>query len=293
MSINNSCEDGSAPLLEAREVSYKYPGGKSALDKVSLAVKRSMRLALVGANGAGKTTLLLHLNGILRPSSGQILLDGQPIGYSRKELARLRQAVALVFQDPEDQLFAGTVYQDISFGPLNLGLPENEVRQRVEEALEWLDIADLRNQPVHMLSFGQKKRAAIAGAVAMKPRLLALDEPTGGLDPATSSRLLELLNLLHQSGTTLVVATHDIDFAYEWADEVAVMRQGQVVAQGPSAGVLSDGSLMKSCGLRRPWLIEISDVLGEVGSPSEQATYPKSFDELRTRLLRHSATSPT
>ena len=222
-------------ILSARDLVFSY-GDVAGLDRLSLEVSEGRRLAIVGANGAGKTTLLLHLNGTNRPAAGAVLLRGEPVTYDRAGLTALRTAVGLVFQNPDDQLFAGTVYQDVSFGPLNIGLSEDVTRSRVEDALEALEIAHLRDRPTHMLSYGQKKRAAIAGAVAMRPEVLILDEPMAGLDPSGSWHLMGLLTRLHEAGTTLVVATHDMSLAYEWADEVAVLRDGRIVAHGEPPG---------------------------------------------------------
>ena len=258
-------------ILAAEELHYAYDGGVTALNGVDLAVREGLRHALVGANGAGKTTLFLHLNGTLRPTSGAVLLDGSPPSYTRRGLTAWRQSVGLVFQDPDDQLFAGNVFQDVSFGPLNLGLTEAEARERVEEALFALDIVHLRDRPTHMLSFGQKKRASIAGAVAMRPRVLIIDEPLSGLDPSGAEQFLEVLKGLHEAGTTLMIATHDMALAYEWADEVAVMHSGRIVAQGAPPEIMADGELLRECGLRMPWVLEADASLRSAGLlPADQ-----------------------
>ncbi len=192
----------SDPALEARDIGFDYPGGIAALTALNLTIARGRRLAILGPNGAGKTTLLLHLNGTLRPKTGGIFLNGAPGGYSRGGLRAWRGTVGLVLQKPDDQLFSASVRQDISFGPLNLGLPEDAVRARVVD------------HPTHMLSFGQKKRVAIAGIMAMRPAVLVLDEPIARLDPSGERHLLKALDGLHQAGTTLVFSTHDIDFAW-------------------------------------------------------------------------------
>ncbi len=267
-------------ILEARGVAYRYPGGAQALRGIDLAVPRGIRLAVLGANGAGKSTLLLHLNGTLRPERGAIILDGQPVEYSRRGLLRWRRQVGLVFQDPDDQLFSATVYQDVSFGPLNLGLPEPEVRERVEEALQALEIAHLRDRPTHLLSFGQKKRAAIAGIVAMRPGVLILDEPAAGLDPDGAEQLLALLERLHRAGTTLIVATHDMDLAYGWADEVVVLHEGAVLRHGRPEVVLRDGAALICARLRMPWVLEIGVRLLEMGWIADGFRLPRKRSEL-------------
>lgn len=219
-------------LIEAHDLHYTFAGGIPALSGVDFAVRPGARVALLGANGAGKTTVLLHLNGSLKPSRGTLRLGGEMAGYDRAALMRWRTRVGLVLQDPDDQLFAGTVYEDVSFGPLNLGLPEPDVRARVTFALEALGIADLAARPAHMLSFGQKRRAAIAGIVAMRPQVLLLDEPTAGLDPHGVGQLLATLDALAAAGTALVLSTHDVDLAYAWAETVALMDHGRIIAEG-------------------------------------------------------------
>jgi cobalt/nickel transport system ATP-binding protein len=253
------------PVLQAHDLRHQYDGGVLALDGLDLALHPGVRHALVGANGAGKTTLFLHLNGTLRPQSGSMHVDGNPADYSRVGLTAWRQVVGLVFQNPDDQLFAGTVQQDVSFGPFNLGLTEQETRERVDESLDALGIAHLRDRPTHMLSYGQKKRASIAGAVAMRPRVLIVDEPLSGLDPSGQEHFLGVLSDLHAQGTTIVIATHDMSLAYEWADEVSVMNAGRVVDHGPPTTVMTDAAVLDRCGLRRPWALEVEMELRSAG----------------------------
>jgi cobalt/nickel transport system ATP-binding protein len=213
-------------------------------------VRQGVRLALLGGNGSGKSTLLLHLNGTLRPAAGEVRRQGRQLDYTRRGLAVLRQNVALVFQDPDDQLFAGTLAQDVSFGPLNLGLDRTEAAHRVATALAAVGLADLGALPPHMLSHGQRKRAAIAGALALHPSVLVLDEPTAGLDPAGIDILLDHLDALHAQGMTVVFSTHDLRLARHWADEVAILHAGRVVAHGAAASVLDDAAVIAAAGLR-------------------------------------------
>ena len=244
-------------ILQAQGLSYAYPGGIPALSGLDLTISRGRRLAIVGPNGAGKTTVLMHLNGTFRPTAGQIRLDGTAMGYSRAELAAWRRRVGLVLQDADDQLFAATVAEDVSFGPLNMGLSEAEARLRVDEALTALGIADLAQRSTHMLSFGQKKRVAIAGAVAMRPDILLLDEPTAGLDAQGSAALLDVMGTLEAAGTTLVFTTHDVDMAYGFAHHVAVFDGGKVLAQGDAVDIFSNGRVMAAAGLQQPLALEI------------------------------------
>jgi cobalt/nickel transport system ATP-binding protein len=280
-----------AAVLTARELTYRY-GDVVGVSGLSLDVSEGRRLAIVGANGAGKTTLLLHLNGTHRPSGGTILLRGAPVQYDRRGLTALRTAVGLVFQNPDDQLFAGSVFQDVSFGPLNIGLSEAEARGRVDDALEALEIAHLRDRPTHMLSYGQKKRAAIAGAVAMRPEVLILDEPMAGLDPSGSWHLMGLLTRLHESGTTLVVATHDMSLAYEWADEVAVLREGAIVAHGVPQDVMHDPAELAHCGLRVPWVADITQTLRECGVLPPDVPAPRTREELKEMITLRCGVAP-
>ncbi|NEC74056.1 ATP-binding cassette domain-containing protein, partial [Streptomyces rochei] len=216
----------STALVALRGVSFAYEEGPPVLTGLDFAVHEGRALALLGRNGSGKTTLMRLLSGGLRPHAGRLTLGGEPVRYDRGGLTRLRTTVQLVVQDPDDQLFAASVAQDVSFGPLNLGLSDAEVRSRVGEALAALDIAALADRPTHLLSYGQRKRAAIAGAVAMRPRVLILDEPTAGLDPDGQERLLATLDRLRAAGTTVLMATHDVDLALRWADEVALLTRG-------------------------------------------------------------------
>jgi len=176
-------------------------------------VERGSRSAILGVNGAGKTTMFLHLNGILRPQSGQVIYEGAPLDYDRQKLHKLRSRVGLVFQNPDSQLFSASVREDVSFGPMNLGLDKHVVRERVAHALHAVGLTDYADKPVHNLSFGQKKRVCIAGVLAMQPEVIILDEPMAGLDMAMQTELVRILDRLHAEGMTIMIATHDIDFA--------------------------------------------------------------------------------
>jgi cobalt/nickel transport system ATP-binding protein len=202
------------------------------------------------------------LNGTLKPRGGQVLLGGMPGRYDRRGLRDWRSRVGLVLQDPDDQIFAATVARDVAFGPLNLGFRDAEVRERVQGALEALGIADLADRPTHMLSFGQKRRVAIAGALAMRPEVLMLDEPTAGLDADGVTRLMAALEAVAALGTTLVLSTHDVDLAYAWAADVAVFSDGVTVAQGPAAEVLGDRKALAEARLQAPMILELARAMG-------------------------------
>lgn len=251
-------------VIELQGVTFTYPGDIKALDNFSAAFVRGRRTAVLGRNGSGKTTLFSLLNGLQRPQSGQILFNGDRIGYDRQSLLKLRQAVGMVFQDPDSQLFSACLYEDISFGPMNLGLPENEVRLRVERALTQMKLAGLENRPTHSLSFGQKKRACIAGVLAMQPQLLVLDEPFAGLDPVMAAEFSAILDQLHRGGTTLIIATHDLDLAYSWADEVIVLQEGRLLADGTAAEALVRPDVHAELGAS-PIVAEISAAIALTG----------------------------
>ncbi|MFJ3925828.1 energy-coupling factor ABC transporter ATP-binding protein [Streptomyces sp. NPDC090022] len=269
------------PLVELSGAGFAYEDGPPVLRGVDLALREGRALALLGRNGSGKTTLMRLLSGGLRPASGVLSLDGVPVSYDRAGLTRLRTSVQLVVQDPDDQLFAASVEQDVSFGPMNLGLPREEVRARVEAALAALDITHLRDRPTHLLSFGQRKRAAIAGAVAMRPRVLILDEPTAGLDPDGQERLLDTLGVL--SGTTVVMATHDVDLAVRWADDAAVLTPAGL-RLGPAADLLCDPELLTAAGLRQAWSPAVTAFLRAHGLLAPGAPGPRTPQAL-TELL--------
>jgi cobalt/nickel transport system ATP-binding protein len=241
-----------------------YDRARPVLDGAALTVPPGRRLALLGANGSGKTTLLRCLSGALAPTRGRVMLDGAELRHTRTGLRAHRQAVQLVLQDPDDQLFSASVAQDVSFGPVNLGLPEAEVRARVGEALDLLAVAHLAGRPTHQLSYGERKRVAIAGAVAMRPCVLLLDEPTAGLDPSAVAEALAALTRLQGAGSTVVMSTHDVDLALAWADEVAVVVDRAVV-QGPPEVLLGDDDLLARARLDRPWALTVGARLRELG----------------------------
>ncbi|MCY1204917.1 Cobalt import ATP-binding protein CbiO [compost metagenome] len=270
--------------LTATELSVRF-GSRQVLQGASLIVPPGSRTALLGANGSGKTTLLRTLSGAQRPDVGEVLVGGVPLRYDRKGLIKHRQEVQLVLQDPDDQLFSADVRRDVSFGPLNTGLTECEVHDRVMEALNVLRIADLADRPTHQLSFGQRKRVAIAGALAMHPCLLLLDEPTAGLDPSGVDEMLEGLERLEKHGTTVVLATHDVDLALTWASQVAIV-EGGTVTQGDPTDLLGNADLIARARLRRPWVLELTDRLDL--TPSTDGL-PRTLDALATAISRQMA----
>jgi cobalt/nickel transport system ATP-binding protein len=259
-----------------------YQRDRPVLDGASLPVPAGRRLALLGANGSGKTTLLRCLSGALKPLAGAVTVDGAPLEHSRRGLRAHRQEVQLVLQDPDDQLFSASVAQDVSFGPLNLGLSEEAVRERVREALDLLAVDHLAGRPTHQLSFGERKRVAIAGAVAMRPCVLLLDEPTAGLDPSAVADTLAALTRLQEHDSTVVMSTHDVDLALRWADEVAVVVDRTVV-QGPPGDLLGDDALLARARLERPWALTVGARLRALGLLPE-GTLPRDVAGLLAAL---------
>lgn len=251
-------------ILELRDVEYAYEGDALALRGVSLSIGAAERIVLLGNNGAGKSTLFLSCNGVLHPKKGERLLHGRPIGEKKRDLMELRQKVGVVFQEPDRQFVAPTVEEEVSFGPMNLGLPEEEVRARVDEVLAMMRLGEYRQRPPHMLSGGEKKLVSIAGVLVMQPEIILLDEPTATLDPRNIILLEENLELLWEAGITLLVATHDVEFAWRWASRAVVMSEGQVLADDTPAAVFAEEALLRQAGLVRPILYEVAQMLGEV-----------------------------
>lgn len=276
---------GAASVLSGRGLGFRYdsPGAEPVFTGLDAGVGRGEALVVLGPNGGGKTTLLRLLAGSLSPAEGTVYLDGEPVRQSRRGIGALRRRVQMVFQDPDDQLFSASVAQDVSFGPLNQGLPVEEVRARVVWALESLGIAALAQAPTHLLSYGQRKRVALAGAVAMRPGVLILDEPTAGLDPAGTESLLEVLDGLRSGGMALVVSTHDVDLAHRWADRVMVVDRG-LLGSGPTAEILSDAALLGSARLRPAWGPAVGRALRAAGLLSGGAPDPVSPEEVAALL---------
>jgi len=234
-------------IVEVREVAYRYPDDTPALHDVSFRITHGESVAIVGANGAGKSTLLLHLNGYLSPQKGQIRIGDFPL--TKKTILGVRRTVGMVFQDPDDQLFMPTVCDDVAFGPLNLGLPPQEVALRVEKALSMVGAAHLKNRPPYKLSKGEKKAVAIASVLSMSPDILVMDEPTADLDPKARR---ELIGLLKGFEHTKVIATHDLDMVLDLCERTIVMHQGRITADGPTASIFQDETLLQESHLEKP-----------------------------------------
>jgi cobalt/nickel transport system ATP-binding protein len=236
------------PVLDVRGLAFAYPDGHQALFGVDLHVHRGERVALLGPNGAGKTTLVLHLNGILAAGAGSVAVSGLPV--DRDNIPEIRRRVGIVFQDPDDQLFMGTVRADVGFGPANLGLTGAALEERVQTALEQVGMAEYADRPPHHLSFGQRRRVAVATVLAMQPEILVLDEPSSNLDPASRRELADILRSLD---VTVLMVTHDLPYALELCPRSVVLSDGNVVADGSTYDVLTDDILMRAHRLELPF----------------------------------------
>lgn len=270
--------------LSTKNLSYTYPDGTHALKNINLEIKKAKKVAIIGPNGAGKSTLFSHFNGLTEATSGLIEIDGKAMKYDKKSLLEVRQKVGIVFQDPNDQLFAPTVKEDVAFGPMNLGLNYEEVEKRVSEALEMVEMTEFRDKTPHHLSGGQQKRVAIAGIIAMRPEIMILDEPTAGLDPAGVDKVLSILNNLNKEGMTIVISSHDIEMVNEFADEIFVLNHGEIIANGDKHEIFSDKELIKRAHLRAPITTEILHALKEKGFDVD--THKISVDELVEEIIK-------
>ena len=271
-------------VIEAENLSYSYEeNDRKALDGLSVRIGRGRKVAFMGGNGSGKSTFFLCLNGILRPDEGRVLIDGEPVSYTRKGLLDVRKKVGIVFQEPDNQLFSASVFQEISFGILNLGVDEETARREVEKVIRELEITPFQNRPAHALSGGQKKQVAIADIFVMHPEIMILDEPASALDAAHTKKVHELIRGLTEQGITVLMSLHDIDYAWAWADEIVLMHEGKVMKQGTPREVCEDEEALKKAGLARPGVLRIYEKLKGRGMLLGDQI-PGSMDELAEML---------
>lgn len=271
-------------MLEVKNIKYSYNHDYQALKGVSLKIEKGEMVALLGKNGAGKSTLFLHLNGIYQPDEGQVFIDGEELKYDKKSLLKFRQKVGIVFQNPDDQIFAPTVEEDVAFGPLNLGLSMEEVQDRVENALARVGMSGFEKKAPHHLSGGQKKRVAIAGILAMKPEVMVLDEPTAGLDPQGVVDLSILLRELNDEGITIVISTHEVDLVPNYAEKVFVLVDGLLIAEGTPKEIFAKPEILEQANLKVPIVTDLFQQLESEGYDMH-GDYPLTIDEAKEKFL--------
>ena len=272
-------------MLEVKNIKYSYNKDYQALKGVSLKVEEGEMVALLGKNGAGKSTLFLHLNGIYEPDEGQVFIDGEELKYDKKSLLKFRQKVGIVFQNPDDQIFAPTVEEDVAFGPLNLDLPMEEVQKRVTESLARVGMSGFEKKAPHHLSGGQKKRVAIAGILAMRPKIMVLDEPTAGLDPQGVTDLSILLKELNDEGITIIISTHEVNLVPTYAKRVFVLVDGLLIAEGSPKEIFAQPEILEKANLEVPIVTELFQELEKEGFDMNN-DYPLTIDEAKDKFLK-------
>lgn len=245
------------------------------LKGLTLDFSRQSVTGLIGANGCGKSTLFMNLSGILRPQQGAVLWQGKPLDYSKRGLLALRQQVATVFQDPDQQIFYTDIDSDIAFALRNIGVSEADIARRIDDALTLVDAQSFRHQPIQCLSHGQKKRVAIAGALVLQAKYLLLDEPTAGLDPSGRAQMIDIIQRIVAQGNHVVISSHDIDLIYEVCDAVYVLRRGELLVEGTPGEVFAQKTHLEQAGLTQPWLVKLHTELGMPLCKSEAELYAR------------------
>jgi len=269
-------------ILKVEDLYYIYGNGKSALDGVSVDIYEGEKIAVIGSNGSGKSTFFLNVDGVLTPEHGKIIYRDTVI--NKKNLNELRKNIGIVFQDADNQIIASTVRAEVAFGPMNLKLPKEEVLKRVEEALTYMNISELKDRPPHYLSGGEKKRVSIADIIAMKSEIIIFDEPTAALDPLNAQILEKVLLKLGCEGKTMLISTHDVDFAYRWAERVLVFCEGKIIADGTPLKIFQNKEILKQANLKQPTMLEVYELLVEKHLLEDTKVYPKSTQEFKKIL---------
>lgn len=272
-------------ILKVQDLHYVYGNGTSALDGVSVDIYEGDKIAVLGSNGSGKSTFFLNINGVFVPEQGKVIYRDTVV--NKKNLNELRKNIGIVFQDADNQIIASTVRAEVGFGPMNLKLPKEEVQKRVEEALAYMNISDFKDRPPHYLSGGEKKRVTIADIIAMKSEIIIFDEPTAALDPLNALMLEEVLAKLASEGKTMLISTHDVDFAYRWAERVLVFCNGKIIADGTPLEIFQNRSILKQANLKQPTMLEVYELLVEKNVIEDTKVYPKSTEEFKKMLEKY------
>ena len=268
-------------ILKAEDLYFSYDDDNShSLNGLSLEIKRGQKIAVMGANGSGKSTFFLCCTGIHKPQKGKLYLNGKEVKYNKKGLLDLRSKVGIVFQDPDNQLFSASVYQEISFGILNLGVSEEQAKKEVEEVIDYLEITPFRSKPTHALSGGQKKQVSIADILVMHPEIIILDEPAAALDPRHTTMVNHIVEQMTASGITVLMATHDVNYAYEWADEVILFHEGKVLMNGSPEQVFGNRAALRQTNLEPPAVLELFESLCKKGILKSSLPFPKNLKAL-------------
>ena len=268
-------------ILKAEDLYFSYDDDNShSLNGLSLEIKKGQKVAIMGANGSGKSTFFLCCTGIHKPQKGKLYLDGKEVKYNKKGLLDLRSKVGIVFQDPDNQLFSASVYQEISFGILNLGVSEEQAKKEVEEVINYLEITPFRSKPTHALSGGQKKQVSIADILVMHPEIIILDEPAAALDPRHTTMVNHIVEQMTENGITVLMATHDVNYAYEWADEVILFHEGKVLMNGSPEQVFGNRAALRQTNLEPPAVLELFESLCKKGILKSSLPFPKNLKTL-------------
>lgn len=267
-------------ILKCENLYFSYDENDDyALKNINLSIKKGQKIALMGANGSGKSTFFLCCAGILKPCKGNLFFHNEKIKYDKKSLLNLRSKIGIVFQEPDNQLFCASVYEEISFGVLNLGFSEDETRLKVDNIIKTLNIESFCEKPTHALSGGQKKQVAIADILVMSPEIIIFDEPASALDPKHIKIVREIIDKLTKQGLTVIMSTHDVDYAYEWADEIILFSDGEVIMQAKPIDIFTNNDVLNKTNLEKPSVIKLYE-----GISNDNTSYPKNLKELETYI---------
>lgn len=272
------------PILKVQDLHFRYNDEKETLRGINLDIYEGEKIAVLGSNGAGKSTFFLNINGVLKSSSGQICYRGKQI--DKKSLNELRKNVGIVFQDADNQIIASTVEAEVSFGPMNLKLPRDEVIARVDKALAYMNISSFKKRAPHYLSGGEKKRVSIADIIAMESEVIIFDEPTAALDPYNAAMLEEVLAKMSAEGRTMLISTHDVDFAYRWADRAVVFSNGQIIADDTPLNIFKQEDILEQASLKHPTMFDVFRIMEENNIIPSDGSYPRNICEFREMIKK-------